>query len=79
MARKMSERDKQIVGAIYERLRGLYLDQHRVISREEFTHMKFPVVTNWWGLLGIVKEKGLLELIPKEHIHFNAYDIRGRG
>jgi hypothetical protein len=77
--RKLSDQDKQIVEAIYQRLRELYASDGKVISRREFTDMKMPVLTNWYGLLGIVKEKGLLELIPRERLHFSAYDLRGRG
>jgi hypothetical protein len=77
--RKLSEGDKQILEAIYQRMRSLYLEEHFILSREAFSKMTFPVATSCWGLLGIVKGESSFELIPTKARRGAPYVVRGHG
>jgi len=65
MARQLTERDKWIIEQIFQQVRRLYLEKHIVVSREEFARARYPIVTNCWGLAGIIKNGATFELIPE--------------
>jgi hypothetical protein len=77
--RKLSDQDKQILEGLYQQLRALYWQKGQILTREQFAHATFPVVTDCWGLLGIIKEQTTFQLIPKQGSRGAPYVVRGQG
>jgi hypothetical protein len=77
--RKLSESDKQILEALYQRIRSLYLEERKLLTREDFATMGFPIVVSCYGLLALTNARELFELIPQKGSRRGPYQVRGHG